>query len=124
MDKQNEKLERLLAPLRADKLAVPEGTSPPEEHGHSDSFTTIRKATHQDKEIEIHTTYKILLDGEPLMAHTMVLDDGTVHYHGLPQYSFASAMDMARKIIETSDVELPDDDLGRGYTQHTNDKET
>ena len=116
MEKTDEQLKRLLGPLQKDEISVPEGYSIPQEHEGHDSFTTVRVGTHRDKKIEIHTTYKILIDGEPLMVHTRVLDDGTVHCHSLPQYSFPSAMDMVRKIIDASDVELPNDELGGDNT--------
>lgn len=123
MKQTHVKLESLFAPLRRDEISLAEGCSLPTEHEHPEAFTTVREATHRDKTIEIHTTYRILIDGEPLLAHTSVLDDGTVHCHGLPQYSFLSAMDMARKIIDASDVELPDDELGEDHTKHYKEEE-
>ena len=84
----------------------------PPKHEHDDTFITVRRATYRDKKIEIRTTYRIVIDGEAVRAHTTVHDDGTVHCHGFPQYSFPSAMDLARKLVDASNVEFPQDELG------------
>lgn len=112
MEKSNGGLERFLAPLREGKISLPDGYSPPETDERPDTFTSVRKGTHREKTFEIHTTYRILIDGEPSRAHTSVLDDGSVHTHSFPQYSFRSAVDLARKIIDASMVKPPPDELG------------
>lgn len=76
-------------------------------HGGHESATSIRRATHRGKRIEVHTTYQIFVDGAPVREHIMALEDGTVHYHGLPNYSFRSAMDLARRIVDQSVAETP-----------------
>ena len=38
-------------------------------------------------------------------AHLGVGNDGNVHYHGLPNYSEASAIDLMRRVIDA----FPDD---------------
>jgi hypothetical protein len=44
-----------------------------------------------------------------------VLDDGTVHCHGLPNYSFPSAVDMAKSVIDAARLaHYETDDLGQG----------
>ena len=61
---------------------------------------TVRTATYRGHEIKIETTYRVTIDGEPLKGMLEVLDDGRVHYHGLPQYALPSAMDMLRRVID------------------------
>ena len=73
---------------------------------------SVREAIHRGKHIVVKTHYEITVDGEPLGAHLGVSDDGSVHYHGLPNYAFASMMDLVRKVIDASGVELPEDEIG------------
>jgi hypothetical protein len=105
-------MEHLVAAVKSQKLQLPDGYSMPQAHPHHDSFTSIRQTTYRGKAIRVETTYKITIDGEPVTAHTQVLDDGTVHYHGFPNYSFRSALDLARKIVDFSSVEIPKNELG------------
>ena len=94
------------------KLPPPVGYKPKKSHGVATSFTSTRRAVHRGKKISVRTTYRIEIDGEPLKVHTMVMDDGTVHCHGLPNYSFTSAVDLARSVIDASRLAYVDrDDL-------------
>ncbi len=105
-------LEDLISPLKKEIMeAVPHSSG----HEHSDDFMTKRDEVYKGKTIEIYTTYRILIDGKPLESHTQVMNNGTVHNHSLPQYSFKSAVDMVKKIIDTFDVELPEDELAELY---------
>ena len=82
-------------------------------HGHDDhEMVSVREAMHRGKHIVVKTHYEVTIDGEPLGAHLGVSNDGTVHYHGLPNYAFASMMDLVRKVIDASDTNLPEDELG------------
>ena len=121
MTTYNPDLEQVLERLRKGEMTLPDGYIPPTSHHHHDSFTTLRQAQHRGKKIEIHTTYRILIDGEPLQTHTAVLNNGKVHTHGLPQYAFSSAIDMVKKIIDTLAAELPENQLhasGNGHKGH------
>ena len=89
-------LDDLTAAFREGEIQVPDGYRPEGHHEHADSATSIRKTVHCGKQIEVHTTYKILVDGEAIREHVVALEDGTVHYHGLPNYSFLSAVELAR----------------------------
>lgn len=77
-----------------------------EERGHS-----IRYVTHRSREIEIHTHYKIFIDGEPLDLHVMAGDDGRVHCHALPNYGFRSTVDLVRQLLDTFSRATPKDEL-------------
>ena len=41
----------------------------------------------------------------------MALDDGPVHYHRLPNYSFHSALELVRRIVERSMITPIEDEL-------------
>ena len=60
------------------------------------------------------------IEGEPLTLHTVVLDDGTVHCHGLPNYSFRSAIDLAKALIDATPLaQVSVDEIGKpGPTHH------
>ena len=115
--KQVNSLRKTLEPLTKDRVKLPDGYIT-QDHDHRPGVaTTTRTAIHRGKKIEIETTYKILIDGEPLGAHVSVHDDGRVRYHGLPNYSFSSAIDLARQAIEAFSDPLPDDELNRADDQ-------
>ena len=78
--------------------------------GHAHEHASVRTAVHNGHTIEIRTSYDVRIDGEPLEAHMGVSDDGNVHYHGLPNYSEASAIDLMRRVIDA----FPDDYPPRG----------
>lgn len=102
------------AGLTLDHVHLPPGFTPGEgHHGHKTSFTSVRNAVHRGKSIKVRTTYRIEIDDEPLTLHTMVMDDGRVHCHGLPNYSFPSALDLARSIIDAARLApMERDELG------------
>lgn len=84
-------------------------------HGeHPDGVsTTVRTAEHGGHQIRIETTYKVTVDGRPLRGPLEVGEDGSVHYHGLPQYVVPSALDMVRLAIDYFGTEPPaEDELG------------
>jgi hypothetical protein len=70
---------------------------------------SLRQADYKGHHIVIRTTYDIRVDGVPLTGHLGVTDDGRVHYHAVPNVSFASAIDTVKEIIDV----FPDDFTGR-----------
>ena len=74
-------------------------------HGHGEG---VRRFTHLGHEVEIVTRYEVKIDGEPWEQHLEALPDGSVTYHGLPQYAVPSAVDLMRTIIEYG-YEVPED---------------
>ena len=106
-------LQEMLVPFKEGTIKLPKGCVFPEHKDHPETTTTTRTAIHRGKKIEVETTYRILIDGEPLRAHVSVLEDGRVHYHGLPNYSFTSALDLARKTIDVFSAPLPKDELNK-----------
>jgi hypothetical protein len=72
-------------------------------HMHMDE--SVREATYKGHHIAIRTTYQVTVDGKPITGHMGVTNDGRVHYHPVPNVSFASAVDLIKQLIDT----FPDD---------------
>jgi hypothetical protein len=68
-------------------------------------FQSVREVEYNGHKIAIYTQYEIRVDGEPFTSHIYVDNTGKVSTHALPAYSFASAVDLVKKIID----EFPDD---------------
>jgi hypothetical protein len=52
-----------------------------------------------------------------------VADDGTVHYHGIPQYSAASAVDLVKVIAERLVEGEPPPLIGEPQPDHDHDND-
>lgn len=117
-------IEEVAQFLKQETFDFPPGCTPNAAHHHGDAYTSIRTSEHQGKTIEIHTTYKILIDGKPMQTGAMALNDGKVHSHDLPQYAFSSAIDMAKSLIDLSNKTLPEDELMSLYGDDTNEDST
>lgn len=66
----------------------------------ADADSSVRRFIHDGHAIEIETHYRVTIDGVEFPDHIHVADNGTVHYHGLPQYSTPSAIDLVRRIVD------------------------
>jgi hypothetical protein len=109
---QGEGLGALLTTLRDGGHGLPASPGM-HDHGQSGTATSVREATYDGHKIRIETTYHITIDGKPLEGHLEVLDNGSVHYHGLPNYAVPSAVDLVRLVIDHFGVEPPSvDELG------------
>jgi hypothetical protein len=64
-------------------------------------MVTVRKDEYKGHKVEIKTTYEIKIDGKPFSGHMEVSSEGAVHYHPLPNYSWPSAVDMVRQVIDS-----------------------
>jgi hypothetical protein len=77
--------------------------------GHAEhekgQFQSVREIEYKGHKIAIYTQYEIRVDGRPFTGHVYVDNSGKVSAHALPNYSFASAVDLIKKIID----EFPDD---------------
>jgi hypothetical protein len=71
------------------------------DHGHGMPMESTREADYYGHHIVIRTTYHIEVDGTPIEGHLGVTDDGQVHYHAVPNLSFASAVDLVKQLIDT-----------------------
>jgi len=76
-------------------------------HVHEGPMESVRTETHRGHEIEIAATYDIRIDGRRLGGHLMVGNDGRVHYHGLPNYTWGSMVDMCKQLIESFPEQFP-----------------
>lgn len=81
-----------------------ENQKDPGSHGHHAS-ESVREAEYNGHRIVIKTTYQIEVDGKPISGHLAVTNDGQVHYHPIPNLSFASAIDLVKQLIDV----FPDD---------------
>jgi hypothetical protein len=75
------------------------------DHAHPGEHATIREADHKGHHIVVRTTYAIEVDRVPIEGHLGVTGDGRVHYHAIPNVSFASAVDLVKQLIDA----FPDD---------------
>ncbi|MDR4479406.1 MAG: hypothetical protein R3B37_06605 [Nitrospira sp.] len=75
-----------------------------QQHRHH-AADSLREATYQGHHIVVRTHYEIEVDGRSLIGHMGVTNDGHVHYHPVPNMSFASAIDLVKELINI----FPDD---------------
>lgn len=73
-----------------------------------EGMSSVREADYQGHHIVVETTYKITIDGRRFQGALGVTDGGDVHYHGMPNVGFASAVDLVKAVIDT----FPDDFSG------------
>lgn len=119
MNHKDTKNSTLTRSLKEGKLVLPDGYTIPDKPGHKTSFKSVRKNTYRGKTVQIETTYKVMIDGEPLSSHITVHDDGSVQCHDFPNYSFLSAMDMTKKIIDAAvEFNEPEDELTAYNNEH------
>jgi hypothetical protein len=67
-------------------------------------FQSVREIEYNGHKITIYTQYQIKVDGKAFSGHIYVDNRGKVSAHALPNYSFVSAVDLVKKIID----EFPD----------------
>jgi hypothetical protein len=67
---------------------------------HHGPLETVREDDYQGRHITVRTTYEIDVDGKPVTGHIDVSNDGQVAYHGLPNMSFDSAIDLVKRLID------------------------
>jgi hypothetical protein len=79
-------------------------------HKHQKS-ESVREADYRGHRIVVRTHYEIEVDGRVVMGHMGVTNDGQVHYHPVPNLSFASAVDLVKQLIDI----FPDDFGSRGH---------
>lgn len=120
-----EDLKRLATPEQAASGPERYRDRLPQLHGtHEHDGGSVREVTYKGHEIRIVTRYEITLDGRPIRGHMAVSNAGTVHYHGIPNQDFASAVDVVKRLVDLSpaglDTEHPDPNGGHGEHPHGN----
>jgi hypothetical protein len=68
--------------------------------------------------IRIATTYDIQVDGQPVTGHLLVTNEGSVHYHAIPNQEFPSAVDMVKRMIDLAPDEFPDPPTNGVHPEH------
>ena len=107
-----------------DELARQAAESFPAQHEdhHPQDTTSVREVGYKGRRIRIETTYRITVDGEPVTGHVMVSNDGSVHYHAIPNQQFESAVDMVKRVIDLTPPDAfssePDSDQHHGHQHH------
>ncbi|MDI1463767.1 hypothetical protein QEZ54_22540 [Catellatospora sp. KI3] len=110
------------AALRAGGYGLPDPSTAGHGHSHGTNgvSSSVRTAVHNGHEIRIETTYAITIDGKPLEGGLEVLDNGAVHYHGLPQYALPSAIDLCKRVLDYFGTRPPAvDELGCLVGEHS-----
>ena len=72
---------------------------------HKGGQEIVREDDYKGHHVVIRTRYNITVDGKEVTGHIMLTNAGQVHYHGLPNYTFDSAVDLVRALIDN----FPDD---------------
>jgi len=85
---------------------------------HQHGEQSIREVTYGKHTIRIATTYDIQVDGQPVTGHLLVTNEGSVHYHAIPNQEFASAVDMVKRMIDLAPDQFPDPSPTGGPTDH------
>ncbi len=67
---------------------------------HEEGQEIVRQDDYKGHHIVVRTVYRISVDGKKVTGHIMLTNDGQVQYHGLPNWSFDSAIQLARTLID------------------------
>jgi hypothetical protein len=88
----------------ADSGHAPDGAEiEHDNHRHGDhDHDGARRFEYRGHDVEIVTHYEITIDGELWEGHLTPRLDGTVTYHGLPQYAVPSAVELVQAVIDTT----------------------
>jgi hypothetical protein len=103
-------IEKLAEAAAPNTLAGYLVSLPPPHHpgrGADGSIDTRREDDHAGHHIVIRTTYRIEVDGTILQTPLALGNNGQLHCHALPNYQFASAMDLVKRLIETFPEDFP-----------------
>src|SRR4029450_187098 len=77
------------------------------EHGGGADIATVREDDYEGRHIVIRTTYHIEVNGKPFQGQLTLDNEGRVHCHALPNYQFASAVDMVKRLIDIFPEDFP-----------------
>ena len=86
---------------------APDGADLEDDGGHEHGpghgeHGDVRRFEYRGHAVEIETHYQVAIDGKPWEGHLAVHNDGTVTYHGLPQYAVPSAVELIEAVIDTT----------------------
>lgn len=97
---ENKKLQTGATPRKLGEYLTRTREKTPMHTLHGAGAQSVRKDNYQGHQIEIVTTYKILVDGKKIRAPLGVDASGQVHCHSLPNYQTATAVHMVRALID------------------------
>jgi hypothetical protein len=84
---------------------------------HGQHTASVREDHYKGHRIVIRTSYDIEIDGKKFHGNLDVSNSGTVQYHGIPNVSSNSAVELIRLVIDT----FPDDFTGKPAKDHSHD---
>jgi len=64
-------------------------------------LVSVREVEYKGHKIVIRTAYEIKVNGKALSGHLFVDNSGRVYSHAMPTYSFPSAVDLVKNLIDT-----------------------
>jgi hypothetical protein len=67
---------------------------------HEGGQEIVREDDYKGHHLVIRTRYNITVDGKEVTGHIMLTNAGQVQYHGLPNHSFDSTVDLVRALID------------------------
>ena len=79
---------------------------------------SVREIDYKGHHVVVKTTYEVTIDGKPFHAGLGVTNEGDVHYHGMPNVGFASAIDLVKAVIDTFPGEFGKGKGGGGGEDH------
>ena len=68
--------------------------------GHHGQLESIRQFKYKEHEVVIRTQYAITVDGQSVNPHVNVDNKGRLNTHAIPNYTFNSAVDMMKALID------------------------
>ena len=101
------------------KVKLPKGCGvrdPSKKDAHTGK--SVRAVNYKGHDIEVITHYELKIDGKALPVHVEVGDDGSVHCHSLPNYSFRSVIHLVRELIDMFERPLPRNRLGKNKSSY------
>ena len=68
---------------------------------------SLREADYAGHHITVKAVYTIEVDGDPVTGHLVLTNGGQVQYHGLPNMSFDSTIDLVKSLIDHFPGDFP-----------------
>ena len=68
---------------------------------------SMREDVYKGHHITVMTSYEVRIDGKLFKGQLSVTNAGNVHYHGIPNVAFASAIDLVKAVIDQFPDEFP-----------------
>jgi hypothetical protein len=89
-------------------------------HSHTQE-PSVREEVYRGHRIKVVTTYAITIDDQPVRGHLNIDNNGSVHYHAIPNQEFLSMIGMVKRIIDLSTDLGAIDSGGHDHGGHEHD---